>query len=140
MKNKDQKITSQNYTIQHNTAGNSFLLAVPAHIHIHQLSGRWSHLGRTQRRFQGVGCHVPWQHGLREGLWRELGHSWWTVSVLHLGCFRRHPGSSGQRWQWWLVAGQEEQGGAPFTSCGRATAAAQSPDIAINSVSLRGDG
>lgn len=133
-------MTSTHNTIQLNATGNTFVLAVPAHVHIHQLSGRRSHLGRTERRLQGVGCHVPWQHGLREGLWRELGHNRWIISVLHLGCFRRHFGSGGQRWQWWLVAGQEEQGGAPFTSCSGATAAGQSPDIAINSASLRGDG
>lgn len=116
------------------------LIYLPAHVHIHQLSGRWSHLGRTEGRLQGFSCHVPWQHSLREGLWRELGHNWWIISILHLGCFRRHFGSGGQRRQPRLVAGQEEQGGAHFTSCSRATAAGQSPYITIDSSSLRGDG
>lgn len=121
--------------------GNCF---VPAHVHIHQLSGRRSHLRRTERRLEGVGRHVPWQHGLREGLRRELSHGRGrVVSVLHLGRFGRHLGSGGQRRQRWLVAGQEEQGGAPFASRSRATAAGQlSPDVAVDGggASLRGDG
>lgn len=127
-------------TSQNDTTGSSFV-AVPAHVHIHQLSGRGSHLGRTERRLQGVGRHVPWQHGLREGLWRELGHNRWIVPVLHLGRFWRHFGPGVRRWQWWLVAGQEEQGGAPFTGRSGATAASgQSPDVIVNGTLLRGDG
>lgn len=121
------------------TAHNTEPQEVPAHIHVHQLSGSRSHLRSTQRRFQSVGRHVPWQHGLREGLWRELGHSRRIVSVHHLCCFWCHLGSSGQRWQRRLVASQEKQGGTPLTSCGKAAGAIQSPDVAVDRASPCGN-